>query len=523
VFVVFLAFFVVRGVGLEPLVFADEWMHSVNTRLVPLTDVSSPSYLYYYLYRPTRACNFAFLECARLINIAVFFAAALAFFFFALRYVGTWVAIILLAVFLAAPSNVYLLLFSPDALFHSLFVIFFVSLFVRDERIRALASGTLLGLLALIKINAILLLPGLLLFLVLERRADGAPFSGYVASVLLATAAFFISKAAVGYLLAGPNGLSITGAHYSGVASQARDVSILIERLPLIAFSVAGYLASALLLLGTPILSLVWAAGPDRTLARAAVCILLPLLLVFGVFAALVADAGPYESIKRLSLRYFSFVFPFFYLLAVSVLTKLSGEAVAAIRTRIMIAFAVIVMAAMIFVLANDYQPNLNESPELTFLTFNRLSLIAGSALLLVPPLVIAFRPSLAAPAYLGALVLVALIWNVVALRELRFSRVPSPFDAAGRHAALFLGPARADVAVASADLSGLFRVMFHLSAVGPLGVQPTGTVAREELVRQMQTKHWALLIGPEALTFAPRGTEAPNGFALVPSAALVR
>jgi len=520
VFLFFFAFFVWRGIGLEPLVFADEWAHSVNTRLVPLTEVSSPSYLYYYLYRPTRTCGFAFLECARLINIAVFAAAALAFFYFALRYVGVGVAIILLVVFLASPNNVYLLLFSPDILFFSVTVIFFVSLFVPDGTARALFAGALLGLLSLIKVNAILLLPGLLLFFVLERHAERASLLATLAGAFLVAVAFAIAKTAIGYLLAGRNGLSLTSAHYSDIAAQARDFSVLIERLPLIGISVAGYLASVLLLLGTPILSLAWATDRDRTLGRALVCILLPALLAFGVFAALDSDKGPYESIQRLSLRYFSFIFPFFYLLAVSALNKLP-DAGLTIRTRLAAALVAAVMVAMVFTLATSYQPNLSDSPELVFLTFNWPSLVAGSALLLAPPLFVAFRPAFAARSYLTALLLMALISNVIALRELRGSRVPSAFDAAGRYAALFLGPSRKDVAVVSADLSGVFRTLFHLNAAGPAAVWLAGARSREDFVRQMQTRSWALLVGPEALTYAPRDTQAPTGFALVPSNAL--
>jgi phosphoglycerol transferase len=521
----FFAFFVLRGVGLEPIVFADEWMHSVNTRLVPLMDVSSPSYLYYYVYRPTRSCGFAFLDCARLMNIAVFAAAGLMFFLFALRYVATGLAVVLFVIFLGAPSNIYVLLFSPDALFYSTFVFFFVSLLLLDNAARAIVSGLLLGLLALIKINAIFLLPGILLFFLLEHRIDRRHMVDSLVSALLMVISFLVSKMTVGYLLAGSSGLSITGQHYAGIASQGLDLAAIIARLPLFAFSIAGYLASVLLLLGTPLLSFFLTkprmADSDRTLGCAALCILLPPLLIFGMFAALVSDSGPYESIRRLSLRYFTFVFPFFYLLGLSVLAKL--DEAPSVRTKILSALAVVATVVTIFVIAHDYQPNLNESPELVFLTHSRSSLVIGSALILLPLLLVLFRPALAAPGYLASLLLLALVWNVVSLRELRFLRIPSPFDAAGRYAALYLGPERANVAVLGTDLGGMFRAMFHLNAAGPIGVQLTSATTREELVRQLQTKKWVLLIGPDALRFAPPDTNAPSGFALVPSAALVR
>jgi phosphoglycerol transferase len=522
VLLAFATYFVLRGIGLEPIVFADEWMHSVNTRLLRLSEAYSPSYLYYYLYRPTRSCGPAFLECARLMNIAVFAAAGLLFFRFARRYVTTGFAVALLILFLAAPSNIYVLLFSPDALFYSVFILFFVSLLALDGAARAAVAGMLLGFLALIKINAIFFLPGLLLFFLLEYWIGGRRFTDVVANGVIAVVALAITKMAFGYLLAGRAGLSITGQHYSGVASQGFDLANVIARLPLFAISVGGYLATVVLLLGTPIAALIatWRrlSVSERTLGSAALCILLPPLVVFGFFAALVADAGPYESIRRLGLRYFAFVFPFFYLVALAALAKLDATALT-VRARIAAGILAIATFGALLVIANVYLPNLSESPELVFLNFSRWSAITGSALLLAPFLLMLVRPAFAARGFVAALVLFALVGNIVALRELRPLHVPSPHDAAGRYAALYLGPERADVAVVSTDLAGLYRAMFHLNAVGPIGVQIAGP--REDVLRQVRSKKWALLIGPDALKFAPPDTAAPSGFALVPSTAV--
>lgn len=522
----FFVFFVIRGVGLEPLAFADEWTHSVSARLVPLSDVFSPSYFFYYLYRPTKACGFAFLECARLYNIGFFLASGFLFFLYARRFVSTAFSVLMLVIFLGLPGNVYILLFSPDALFYSVFVVFFLSLMLLDGRARAPVAGLLLGLLALIKINAIFLLPGVVLFFLLEWWLTPRRLLDCLLGIALLAAFFLIAKMGIGYLIAGPNGLSITGKHYTETASRGLDLALILDRLPYFIFSVAGYLATVLLLLATPIVALFLAkrraAEPDRMLGYAAVCVLLPPLFLFGLFAAMVFDSGPYESIRRLSLRYFSFVFPFFYLFALSILTRLDDADAASGRTKALSVLALVATGLAILGISQLYMPILTESPELVFLTFNRTSLIAGSLLLLLPLVLLLFRPALAARTYLVSLLLLALVWNIVGMRELRPQRVPGPFDAAGRYAAMFLGAERANVAVVSTDLGGLFRAMFHLNAVGPVGIQLSSSLPREELLALLKSKKWALLVGPDALRLAPPKTAAPSGFAVVPSEAVV-
>lgn len=525
----FFVFFVMRGVGLEPIVFADEWLHSVSARLVKLSDAYSPSYLYYYLYRPTRGCGFAFLECARLANIGVFLVAGFLFFLYALRFVSTTFAVLMLAVFLGAPSNIYVLLFSPDALFYAGFGVFFMSLLLFVDPWRAATSGFLLGLLALIKINAIFLAPGIALFFLIEFWLKRRRFADLTVTVVLFAAVFLIAKMGVGYLIAGPNGLSIGGQlYYTQVASGGLDLSTILGRLPSFFFSVSGYLSTVVLLLAMPIVSLFLAKrlaspAPDRMLGYAAVSILLPSLVIFGLFAAMVSDTGPYESIRRLSLRYFSFLFPFFYLFGLSILAGLNLAEAASVRAKIASALGLAATAITVFVIPHAYAPNLPDSPELMFLTFSPASMIAGVLLLLLPLLVLLLRPALAARSYLVSLLLLSLVCNIVTMSNLRLLRTPSSSDAAGRYAALFLGPERPNVAVLGSNLGDLYRTMFHLNAVGPIGITLTSSLPREELLKLLQSKKWVLLLGPEALRLAPPQTSAPAGFALVPSEAVVR
>ena len=72
------AFFLMlfRNMGLNPVVFADEWTYSLFSRLLEPSSSARPSYLYLWLFRGTNACGEGFLECARALNALLMALAA---------------------------------------------------------------------------------------------------------------------------------------------------------------------------------------------------------------------------------------------------------------------------------------------------------------------------------------------------------------------------------------------------------------------------------------------------------------
>ena len=60
---------ILRNTGMYPVIFADEYVWSRDSRLVALSFVSVPAYLFLSIYRTTNLCGNGFLECARFLNL----------------------------------------------------------------------------------------------------------------------------------------------------------------------------------------------------------------------------------------------------------------------------------------------------------------------------------------------------------------------------------------------------------------------------------------------------------------------
>jgi hypothetical protein len=111
------------------------------------------------------------------------------------------------------------------------------------------------------------------------------------------------------------------------------DLPWLLERLPLILFAASGHLMTVAIVLGMFVACMALSSGGapveprERRLSVAVVALLAPVLAATIVFSAIAADSGPYESIQRLSLRYYSFLFPFGYLYVLARLTRLPSAA----------------------------------------------------------------------------------------------------------------------------------------------------------------------------------------------------
>jgi len=180
-----------------------------------------------------------------------------------------------------------------------------------------------------------------------------------------------------------------------------------------------------------------------------------------------------------------------------------------------------VLSGASLILIPKYFTPIINESPDLWMLTSSSFGHVIVSLACLLPLAVLVLRPAFAPRAYAAALLVVSGTWLVASPQGLRYYKSPSPFDAAGRHAALFLGEQRREVAVVGRDTAQLYRAAFHINALGPEVVQING-VPDDAAWSHIRSKPWTLLIGADALRLAPAGTPAPSGFTLVPTSLLV-
>lgn len=528
-----LLYLLVRNTGAYPMVFADEWLYSKFSRLLPASASQLPSHLYLQLFRFTNACGEGYLQCARILNAVLLVAAAPFIYLVARPLTGRAAAAVIAVLAVLAPVNSYTAYFMPEASYYCGFWVLSYAL-LRGGALRAqwratlgygLLGGVLLGVLALIKVHALFLLPALCLFIVHARRSAGRRqwLAAGVAAALLAAAGALAVKAALGYLLAGPIGLSLFGSFYGG---QVSNTGLGLSRLlaPFL-HNLAGHAMALLLLFGFPLLMLASAAASGAVrvaLGRRGRALLLYTFLMLGcalgmtvLYTASIADAGPNE-ITRLHLRYYDFTFPLLMIAGVAV----AGHgARASLRTRALLAAPLALLIGFAAArLLPAFQTSAIDSPELFGLTAwgpSSLYVVAALSLALIALWVL--QPRRAAPFYLLALLpLTTLAGEAVYHRLLQNMQQPGEYDKAGRFARGYLDAAERDqLSIAGSDLGGLMRAQFHLDSArsATIELQPD---APFDLTQTPARQRWLLVVGPHRLPPELAPLVATKDYALV-------
>ncbi|ELX10635.1 hypothetical protein Jab_2c27330 [Janthinobacterium sp. HH01] len=527
-----LLYLVLRNTGANPVVFADEWLYSKFARLQPLDQSQVPSWLYLKLFGQTNACGTGFLQCARVLNAALFVAAAPFIYLVARPLAGRPAArgIALLAVL--SPVSSYTGYFMPESMYFLGFWVLSWALLAGDGPApqwrptlrHALLGGALLGVLSLIKVHALFLLPALCLFLIHSRRSAGRRgwIAGGAAAAVLAALAAFAVKLALGYLLAGRVGLSLLGSFYGGqVSNSGLGIGRLLAPF---AHNALGHAMGLLVLFVFP-LAMLAAAGlsaplrdalgrPGRALLAYTVLMLGAALGMTVLYTASIADAGPQEII-RLHLRYYDFTFPLLMIGAVAVVRH-SGRLGTGLRAAIAAPLALLLLAATAR-LVPAFQLSAIDSPELFSMhvlppLYYLLALLELALLALWT-----WRPQRAQPLYLLVLApLFALAGEGASAALMHRAQQPNPYDQGGRLVHDFLDDGqRARLSIAGDSLGGLARAQFHSdhARTATIELQPG---APFDLTQTPARQQWLLVIGQHALPPALKPVLATPDYALV-------
>jgi phosphoglycerol transferase len=534
-----------RNHGLGPAVFADEWYYSKMSRLQPLSEAIVPSYLYLWLLRATSSCGDGFLDCARIVNEFCLVAAS-PFIYAIARRVASWpLALLVAALALLAPFNLYTAFFMPEAMYYFGFaVLSWVALAwpaVADSRAddgggrrrrigQGLAAGVVLGLMSLVKVHALFLLPSLCLYLVgagwLAARTrwlvDG------VSSAMLAAATTLALKFGLGWLLAGDEALSVFGSFYSATASQhARRP--LGELLQAAWTSGAGHLMAIAVLLALPLALLLQAVVSRRARAQGGAArrqLWLYALLMLGaaggvavMFTASISDVAPAE-VLRLHLRYYSFVFPLLLAVAAGAIGAPAAEARAAHTQPRPRAWPLALLLAIVVLLGAwklpGYSLNAVDGPEIHAIALDQTAgrILAGIELLVL--LLWARGSRLAAPLFL----LVAVPWMTVqgVLDTSGYLKGIDPHwqsDLAGKFAHRYV-PAQEHnaITVVGNDVVQVMRAQFYIDApdTGMLALPPDAPL--EPYQMPLRNK-WLLVIGHHPLPPGYQPLVATNDYTL--------
>jgi phosphoglycerol transferase len=502
-----------RNHGLGPAVFADEWYYSRMSRLQPLREAIVPSYLYLWLFRATSACGDGFLDCVRIGNELCLVASSPFIYAVARRVASRPLALLVAALALLAPFNVYTAFFMPESMYYFGFaVLSWVTLAWparggRWQRVgQGLAAGAVLGLMSLVKVHALFLLPSLCLYLAGAGWLAGRPrwLADGALSALAAGAVTLALKFGLGWLLAGDAALSLFGSFYAATADQhvSRPLG---ELLPAVWTSFSGHLMAIAALLALPLALLLQAVASSKARAQAGTGLRqlwLYALLMLGaaagitvMFTASISYPGTGE-VLRLHLRYYSFVFPLLLAVAAGAWAPAGARA-----RRWPVALLVAVVLALGAWKLPGYALNAVDGPEINALALDHAAgrILVGIELLVL--LLWARGSRLAAPLFLLAAVPWMTVQGVLADSAYLKGIDPHwPPDLAGKFAHRYVPPREhAQITVAGQDEVHVMRAQFYIDApsTGTLALPPDAPL--EPYQMPLRNK-WLLVIGHHAL-----------------------
>ena len=330
-----------RVQSILPAVMQDEYVYSMQARKTPLAELEYPNYLYSLVFSSTNGCGINYYSCAKNLNL-IFFAGFVAIIFIlTLGFLGKWWAFGISIATLLSPLGAYTSLFMPESMYFFFALLSLVGLLWAAKKglwWQYLVAGALVGVTSLVKPHALFLAAGAVLFLLVVNHKSwkrfGIAFASYVSGTL-------VTKFALGFLIAGPNGLTLFGSNYTssfnsftedlrssglpeglsaGTASmtavgQQQDMNPVVDFL-LETIHQLGWQSAAVLLLAGGLIAL--SLGGLRSQGeltqeakRFTQLVLISLgsmVLVIAAFGAMVTVLGDDHS-SRLLLRYYEFLF----------------------------------------------------------------------------------------------------------------------------------------------------------------------------------------------------------------------
>jgi phosphoglycerol transferase len=518
-----------RVMGLLPTVMADEWAYSLYSRHLPFSASPMPSYLYFWLFRHTNYSGSSYLECARLFNCVLLVSAAPFIYKVARQVTTPAVASFIALVSICAPINTYTAYFMPEAMYFAAFWALTWILF-SFRQTPSYLYGSLAGIalagLSMIKVHGLFLFPGVAVLIAGIALASPikARFNYLLTTLGFAVATFGIVRFSLGYLFAGKAGLHLLGNKYGAVADTSLTFHSLLQFSSQVPYVIAGHLMGLALLFGLPLAATLLCEWPRRGDSESdslfliklyTVAVVLPLLFVMAYYTVSVVG-HPYESIRRMHSRYYSFALPLLFIVA-------AGEYSAAPRkTRrgLTVALALPVAGLLIaglFALRTRYSPNLVDSPEFQSAVSNSgvLFLIGGLGLAALFAWMVNRR--LGAQVFLFAFLPASVFLSgVLATRGLRGRMVPDVYDRAGLLAHQVLtAEDRAATVVVGSDEGTLYRTIFLIDdPATKMMTIPAGEPL--DLAKLPADYDWALVIGEHSLSPGTRVQYPMDGFLLL-------
>jgi phosphoglycerol transferase len=328
--------------GVLPKILGDELVYSTNARWLPLADSSVPNYLFNMVFGMTNSCGYGFYTCGKAINMLFLVGFAVFIYLAARLLVEPPLALFVGFLALLGPISAYASYFTPDMMFYfgASIVIYFTLRLTRGDAVKSwLLIGVGLGVVTLIKPHALFLIPPIALFILfLGLKAGKSAAVKSVLSAITFVAMTFVTKFVIGFVIAGPKGLTVFGGSYDASAGSVLGGSAAPEGMatpaevePLITggiFSATGWqvlfhVSYILIFFGVPALFVILKTlktfrrgnelTEDQRISAFLFAAMATLVAVSAVFVAVSMSFGEVLQ-NRVMIRYYEYLIPFLML-----------------------------------------------------------------------------------------------------------------------------------------------------------------------------------------------------------------
>jgi len=477
---IFILFFglLIRNTGLYPVVFSDEWRYSNLSRNISLDLASVPSYLFLLIFRFTNFCGEGYLNCARIINVILFIGAIPLIYDIAKTVTSKNIAVLIALLSGLSPFNTYTAYFMPESMNFFVFWSLTWTIFKFKPGRNSLfytMVGIILGAMSLIKVHAIFLIPALVVFFIYRNWISGYSNWMMKTSIFLCyfLASFIAVKLILGFMFAGLNGITILGHEYGAITDSFKATGKLWGQVDKEIFCLQGHLMGLIFLFGVPFASynsywkckktsLVNNPLSDIRIYTATILIVLVILSVY--FTSTIATSGTYETITRIHMRYYNFIFPLFLIITAGSMRETSGMGAFWLKLLVSVLIIIVTVLAIIF-LPKMYDPGLVDCPELRGVTFNPKIFTFLGGLSVLTSIVWLFSSNQGNRIYFFIFLPISiLVSSLFVTKELRMRIMPDVYDKAGIFTHNYLTSNQiAKTAIVGSEPGSLFRAAFYL------------------------------------------------------------
>ena len=515
-----LSFFIFRDFGVLNVV-SDERSYSMVSRLIELSKSPLPNYLYLKIYSTTNMCGDSFYSCAKIIN-EVFYILGCYFIYKISKFsaVNKW-SIIIFAILLLLPINSYTSYFMPESMYFSCFwlLIYYLVIIVSSniENIKSyLILGAMTAILSLIKPHGVFIIPAIIIYLAYINNTKNDKILT-IKRILFYILSFIFIRFALGYFLAGDNGINLFGEAYNSLNSKISynrgDIlNSIFEQIK----NICGHIFPMIFIYFLPLIyifnqliKLNILQKNNKILPMALLFLAIYFIMVFiaSYFTISVSGYSSYEVINRIHSRYYNFILPSILILLSYFLNE---NYYSTISNKIKVFLFLIFILLFVFIINYKlwFNPNLVDSPEIASLVFRPEQIYILASLLFISLLLFFYNQRK------GLLFYILIFFPTYIAGSIYFTHTefkqrsnPDIYDSAGFFAKALLPKSEiSKLLIISPETTGSFRTMFILNNAEISCIELPLNSSVEETIKSMPSKEWVLTIGrypePNNITF---------------------